>query len=405
MRKEDIHFSKIPDAPGVYFFKRRAETLYIGKATSLRERVRSYFSADIMDTRGPRIVRMLAEADGLEWREAGSVLEALILEAALIRRERPFFNAKEKDDRSYKYVVITDEEFPRILTVRGRRIAEGHELPPVASTFGPFPKGTELRDALKIVRKIFPYRDSCRPHSGKKCFNAEIGLCPGVCAGMVSAKEYKKIVRRIRLLFEGKKRFLILELERDMRRTARKERFEEAAGLRRQIAALLHIQDVALMKRRDDGVFISVPTEKAFRIEAYDVAHLFGKERVGVMVAISDGEPDKERYRKFILSQQDVIDDIGALKEILRRRFSHIEWPFPDLVVVDGGAAQKNAAEKTLTGLGIAIPVAAVVKDERHKPKGILGELRGKKGAILLANSESHRFALSFHRARREKIL
>ena len=410
MKIAQVPLNEIPKTPGVYFFKHGTDTLYIGKATSLRDRVRSYFNDDVVATRGMKIVNMVALADSLEWQETESVLEALILESHLIKKYQPEYNTREKDDRSYHYVYITEEAFPRILQVRGKTLAEHEQdpkkfsLPKKKYLFGPFPKSGELKEALRIIRKIFPYRDKCEPGAGKPCFNAQIGLCPGVCEGSMNKQEYARIINHLRLLFEGKKSQLKKELEREMKDAAQAELFEKAEKIKRQLFALEHINDIALIKKRDSGVLLmGKQGGKEFRIEAYDVAHLQGEQRVGVMVVVSDGEPQKSEYRKFTLTQGRV-DDTGGLEEILRRRLRHEEWKLPQLIVVDGSTAQKNSAQKVVKEFDLSISVVAVTKDERHKPKEIKGlkKYREERAAdILLANAEAHRFAIGFHRQKR----
>src|SRR3989344_5734777 len=236
----------LPDAPGVYFFKSGNEILYIGKATSLKDRVKSYFVRDILMSRSPLIAKMLEEAESIEFAQTDSVLEALILEVSVIKKHQPRYNSREKDDKSYNYVVVTKEDFPKILIERGRNLEYG--LPREAlAKWGPFPHSGELKEALKIIRKIFPYRDSKCKLINKPCFNAQIGLCPGPCAGWISKKDYRKIISHIKLFFEAKKPKLIKSLEKEMKRLSREQRFEEANKVKRQIFALDHIQDVALI--------------------------------------------------------------------------------------------------------------------------------------------------------------
>ncbi len=152
----------MPDTPGVYFFlDKRKKVLYIGKATDLKSRVRSYFASDLHKTRGPIITKMVEKAASIDWRETDSVLEALILEANLIKTYKPAANTDLKDDKSWNYVVVTKEDFPRILLVRGKELPFIDFKP--LHTFGPFPHGLQLKEALKIIRKIFPYRDTCIP--------------------------------------------------------------------------------------------------------------------------------------------------------------------------------------------------------------------------------------------------
>lgn len=408
---------KLPDFPGVYFFfGPKKKILYIGKATSIRDRVRSYFGKDIIESRGPLIEKMLEEATDVGFKKTDSVLEALIFESSLIKKYKPKYNVKEKSDKSFNYVVITDEEFPRILIVRGKELSGDcvihlkSKILDLKSIFGPFPQGSMLKEALKIVRKIFPFRDSCTPYSGRPCFNRQIGLCPGVCTGEISKKEYQKIIRNIKLLFEGKKSALIKKLISEMNAMAKKKEFEKANEIKKTLSALKHIQDISLIKHDFLHNSAFSPRRSAAsmqRIEAYDVAHMAGKHIVGVMTVIEDGVPNKNEYRKFNVKTVEKGNDIGALKEILDRRLGHPEWQLPKLIVVDGGKVQINVSENLLKQYGIEIPVVGVVKDEFHRPKKILGDKnlvsKHEKG-ILLANDEAHHFAIAFHKKKRKII-
>ena len=230
-----------------------------------------------------------------------------------------------------------------------------------------------------------------------------------MCVGAVSAREYGKTIRNIELFFLGKKTMLVRNLEREMKSEAKALRFERAGELKKTLFALAHIQDVALLKRDMFGSVSESSSRGSFgvsRVEAYDVAHLGGAETVGVMTVVSGGEAQKSEYRKFLIRETTNGNDFAALEELLRRRFGHPEWPFPDLVVVDGSHLQRHVAESVLRDFALDIPVVSVVKNEHHQPKGILGpkkERDAHRDAILLANSESHRFAISFHRKRRGK--
>jgi excinuclease ABC subunit C len=406
MKTEDVQKLKLPDGPGVYFFmgagkKGKREILYIGKATSLRDRVRSYFNPDIPETRGPLIEAMIEKVVTVEFKETGSVLEALVLEARLIKKHHPKHNTEGKDDKSYNFVIITDEAFPRVLVVRENDIVKKKEMPKAKYTFGPFPHGAQLKTALNIVRKIFPFRDTCEPHRGVPCFNRQIKLCPGVCTDEITEKEYAKNIRNIRLFFEGEKKDLVKILHKEMMDAAKKLEFEEAQRLKNTLFDLEHIQDIGLIKDE------SFKTPGGLRIEAYDIAHTSGMFVVGVMTVVEGGEVRTSEYRTFNIKGFIGADDTRALKEILERRLEHTEWDLPKIIVVDGGKAQKNIMEKVLADAGVRIPVVSVVKDERHKPKEILGEKSIREmyeKQIILANSESHRFALSFHRKARGRI-
>ncbi|HEU5114284.1 MAG TPA: UvrB/UvrC motif-containing protein [Candidatus Paceibacterota bacterium] len=395
----------LPDNPGVYFWKEGKTILYIGKATSLRDRVRSYFSADLISTRGPRMVDMVFRADSIEWMETDSVLEAMIAEANLIKKHWPDYNVKEKDDKSWNYVVVTREKFPRILTIRGRTLEverRTKELK-VRKSFGPFTSGSALREALKIIRKMFPFIDAKSSSKYSSNFYRQIGLAPDTASEEARAA-YLKNIDHIVLFFEGKKKTLIRELEKEMDECAKNLEFERAALIRGKIFALGHIQDIALIKE-DVRVLENAPDPRSdsasFRIEAYDVAHMSGKETAGVMTVISDGEPDKNEYRRFKLDPATGNNDVANLREIIERRLKHPEWRMPDVMVIDGGQGQLNLAEAVLREKGVVVPVVSVVKDERHKPADILGNpdlIAKHKKAMLLANAEAHRFALAYHR-------
>lgn len=410
MKVKDLKKFKLPDGPGVYYFLKDKEILYIGKATSLRDRVKSYFNKDLMLSRGPRITTMIDECNVVRFRPMESVLEALMFESAEIKRYQPFYNVREKDDKSYWQVVMTKEDFPQVLQVRSKDLEPEKYL----AIFGPFPNGAELKEALKIIRRILPYRDNkCTPNQGKlypersrrACFNRQIGLCPGVCTGEISKADYKKIITNLKLFFKGEKRAVVKNLEIEMKRLSKRQEFERAGRVRNQIFALNHIRDVSLIKNPVKEQLLA-NYHRPFRIEAYDVAHTSGKEVVGVMTVVEDGEANKQEYRKFKLKREQN-NDIAGLAEIISRRLSHPEWRYPNVVVVDGGAAHLKAAQSVLSG-SHSWPVVAVTKDERHRAKQILGDpnlIKSHEAAILLANSEAHRFAITYHRKRRGKLV
>ncbi len=404
MKRQDLEKCGLPDTPGVYFFRdTEGNILYIGKATSLRDRVRSYFNPDLMKSRGLRLVSMVTAAHTVTHQTTESVLEALLLESKLIKDNVPPYNAKEKDNRSFTCVVITKEEFPRVLAMRTREYEKRFTKKDTLAVYGPFASLTQLRDAMKIIRRMFPYRDKCEVNQGKPCFNAQIKLCPGVCYGAVTKEEYKRHISNIQKLFEGKKTELKKDLEKQMKEYAKKEAFEKAAQIRNTLFALDHIKDISLIK---DDEIVSFK-DSAFRIEGYDVAHISGTDRVGVMTVIEGKEKMTDEYRKFKLPER-TNDDYAGLREIMLRRFGHKEWRYPDLIVIDGGVGHKQTAEKILAGLGLLIPIVSVVKDERHKPKDILGaslHVDNHKKEILLVNSEAHRFAIGYHKVLRNRLV
>ena len=407
MQKDSVSKMKLPDTPGVYFFLgSKKEILYIGKATSLKNRVKSYFTTDIAEKRSKLIEQMVEEAKTVEYTVTDSVLEALILEANLIRTHKPKYNTISRDDKSYNHLIITNEEFPRVLVIRNKDLTEKYNESDILYHFGPFTSATLFRDALKIIRKLFQFYDAKVPIGSEKTkmargqidFNRQIGLYPEEG----NKKQYLQTIRHIRLFFEGKKHVIIKDLEKEMMILAKKEAFENASMVKRKIYALQHIQDIALIK--DESRIYR--DERSVRIEAFDIAHLAGKDMVGVMTIVEGGEPSKNEYRKFKIQSVKGSNDPAALKEILERRLTHPEWPYPQIIVVDGSTAQKNVAERVLRKAGISIPVVAVVKDEHHRPVRLIASkklLIQHENAILLANAESHRFAINYHKNKRNK--
>lgn len=410
-KSQDKLLNKIkgfPSTPGVYFFVgKTGKTLYVGKATSLKNRVKSYFISNIEEKRSPLIKKMVEEATNVKYQKTDSVLEALILESSLIKKLAPPYNVADKDQKSFNFVVITKEKYPRVLLIRERNLKIQNSKLEISEAYGPFPHGAELKEALKIVRKIFPFRDKCKENQPRQCFNAEIGLCPGTCIGKVSEKEYKKTIKHIKTFFEGNKKKLVKDLEKEMKIFVKSREFEKANEIKSKIFALKHIQDVALIKNKD----LSLENGNNFRIEAYDIAHTSGVNMVGVMTVLENNNPKQSDYRMFKIRGQKGADDTKALREVLERRFKHSEWRLPNLIVVDGGIAQLNAANIEIKSAGLNISLVAVTKDERHKAKEIKGIERLKdlnieklENQILLANSEAHRFAIKFHRKLRSKI-
>lgn len=423
MNSQHVKKAGLPDKPGVYFFLgrpnglgKKEKILYIGKATSLRDRVKSYFSKDLINTRGPAILDMTVKADKVEWQETDSVLEALILEANLIKKFKPKYNTKEKDNKSFNYVCITHDKLPRVLVIRGR----GLNKKEYSKVYGPFPNGSQLREAMKIIRRIFPYFDNDSLKRNNREFYKQLGLVP--------SSEYKNNIKNLKLFFEGKKKSVAVNLKKEMIAFARKKEFEKAGEIKNRIFALNHINDIALIKSdyTNDNTLqnrLSLSARSSLRrahtydfseniitsitrIEAYDVAHMGGKNMVGVMTVIENGEVNKSEYRKFIICTQSDANDTGALEEVLSRRLRHTEWGLPSLIVVDGSTAQVNIAKRVLDRYQFDIPIVGVVKDERHKPKAIIGEeniIKAYKKHILLANNEAHRFSITFHKQKRNK--
>ncbi len=424
---KNLH-KRVPEDPGVYLMRgARGEILYIGKAANLRRRVSSYFtrlssfakaSADRSDSRIQKMVNLIRTID---YRQTDTALEALILEAELIKKYQPPYNVLEKDDKSFLYVEITREKFPRVLIVRGKSLATGRR-------FGPFIYGRSIREALRILRKIFPYAIHPAPFSGEyakntsivrsdnrrvlgkrhPCFDYQIGLCPGTCVGAISASEYRKNIRNLVLIFEGKKKRVLSALEREMKAASKRLDFESAEKLRRQIFGLTHIQDVALIGN-SSPVVSGQPIVTRDRIEGYDISNISGTSAVGSMVVFEGGEPSRSEYRKFKIRTIHQPDDVGMLREVLRRRFSprHAEggWRLPDFILIDGGLGQVNAARQVLLEVGMKIPVVGIAKGRKRKKNEFVGMIPHgvAERTLIRVRDEAHRFAVSYHRELRRR--
>lgn len=399
MRSQDVKNFKLPDSPGVYLFKKGKEVLYVGRATSLKDRVKSYFANDLIKTRGPLLVDMVTKANDLEFEKTDSVLEAIILEANLIKKIQPIYNTKEKDNKSFFYVVITKDDWPRVLTLRERDLEKKGVK--VKKKFGPYTSGESIKEGLRIIRKIFPFADKDSGKKWQKEFYKQLNLAPEKDSTRLN--DYLENIKNIETFLSGKKKDLLSRLEKKMGDYAKKQEFERANEVKKQIFALNHIKDVSLIKKDN------IQREQiGFRIESYDISHTMGSNMVGVMTVVEDGLPNPQEYRKFKIKNYKASNDTGALKEVLQRRLAHLEWPMPNLFVVDGGVAQKRVMEEVLREVKLKIPVASVVKNEKHKPKGILGQTRlvnTHKNAIIISNQEAHRFAISFQRKLQRKNL
>jgi len=414
-----IKKTKLPDSPGIYLMKDGVgRVLYVGKAANLRRRVSSYFAR----AHDARIENLLSKVGKIEFKKTDTALEALILESRLIKKFRPPFNIREKDDKSFLYVEITCENFPHVLLARGSSLptppksASGGRRPGAKSYggqgkvgvsskfYGPFTSAASIREALKILRRIFPWSTHQVALSAKRqalsvrpCFDYEIGLCPGTCIGAIPKAEYRKNIAKLKLFFEGKKQRIIRELQKEMKSASRKLEFEKAGKLRRQIFALKHIQDTALIS---DSVLPTTCHLPPTRIEGYDVSNISGTSAVGSMVVFKGNEPDKNEYRKFKIRTIIGSDDTGMLKEVLRRRFQHPGWPLPNVVLVDGGRGQVNAAKSVLAELGLKIPVVGIAKGTKRKKNEFIGAVPEgvSKATLIKVRDEAHRFAIGYHK-------
>ena len=383
-------YENIPSAPGIYLMKDKEDSLlYVGKAANLKRRVSSYF----LRPHEARIEKLVRRIIRIDYIVTDSVIEALILEAEYIKRFKPSFNVKDKDDKSFLYVEVTREVFPRVLLVRGKSKARGVR-------YGPFTSASLIREALKIVRRIFPFSvhelKSIKNTPGRACFDYEIGLCPGTCTGIIDRKMYLKNIRNIKLFFVGKKERILRSLKKEMESASRKLDFEKAASIRKQVFSLRHIQDVSLITHSN---FDESENASNIRIEGYDISNTSGKEAVGSMVVFINGKPAKDQYRKFKIRTLVNSNDAGMLEEVLRRRFKN-DWLLPNIILIDGGVPQVNRAHRVLYESGLRIPIVGIAKGPKRKKNEVIGEIPEGTDVITLirVRNEAHRFSVAYHR-------
>lgn len=393
----------LPSSSGVYYFlSDKEELLYIGKATTLKARVNSYFTRPLDN----RLELMIKRAAKVKIKTTDTALEALILEANEINRLQPPFNVLAKDDKTFVTIAVTDEVFPRIVVARPTqklKIA-------FKQTFGPYPSASLARKALGCLRQTFKFECRGKPCSYRPCLYWQIGLCPGVCMNKISLKDYRATIRRVVDFLQGKKPAVIKQTRKLMSEAAKRYRFEEAARLRNELFALEHIRDIAFSSR-DAKEFLT--TNLPGRLEAYDISNQGKDFAVGSMVVLLYGQPNPSQYRRFKIKTINRQNDLAMLREVLTRRMAHPEWSSPDFILVDGGRAQLKVAQ-VVTG-NLNIPVAAIIKGpKRDEGRLVLAATATKwladhrlttqtfEPIARLARSEAHRFAIAYHRQLRK---
>ena len=389
---------KLPDSPGVYLYKNiNGEIIYIGKANNLKNRVKSYFQKRL--NLGPKTRLLVENISDIDTINVDSEIEALLLEANLIQKYQPKFNFVLKDNSSYPYIKITvNETFPKILQTR--KIEKDK-----ARYFGPYTDIKALRYILKELRLMFS------PHL--YFFTKE-----------KNPLEYNKCIKNIILFLEGKKDLLLKKLTMDMIDNIENEDFEKANEAKIQIEKIRNLtkpnaKPFEYLKNpnlMEDQINLSLlelaktlNLKSLKRIECYDIATLQGKSSTGSMIVFTDGIKDTNEYRKFKIIVEGNPNDYQLWAEILKRRFSHFEWPAPDLLVIDGGKGQLSTAEKVLKNLQIKLPIIALAKREEeiyiNRVKIRLERTSGALKLLQRVRDEAHRFAASYHKILRLKSL
>jgi len=424
---------QFPPCPGVYLMKdAQGRVLYVGKAKNLRNRTGHYFTkAAAEDTRTADLVKLIADVDFLV---ADSEVDALLLEARLVKDIQPRFNVDLKDDKSFPYLQIRmREDFPRVEFTRSPR-RRGVKL------YGPFTSAKGLRAAMQVLQRIFKFRtctldikaDDQRWRWFRPCILHSIGQCTAPCNFRVSKEEYRRQIRALRLVLEGKKGKLLKELEQAMAESSAKLEFERAAQLRDEIDALKNLSLRGDVDKDVQPEVFQVEPKKGLLglrkvlglaktpriIEGLDIAHLGGDETVASLVTFIDGLPFKPGYRRYRIRSVQGVDDFASIREVVSRRFrrggrsgrNEDETVFPDILMIDGGKGQLNAALEAFQMMGRAPPclISLAKREEEIYRPDAAEPLRLSRHAAALrllqyVRDEAHRFAQHYHHILRRK--
>ena len=402
--------------------------IYIGKAKSLKDRLSSYFNADI-NSKSASIITAMRKIDYIL---CASEREALIVERQLINKVKPYFNAMWKDDKSYPYIKLSvNEDFPRLHFTR-KKIKDG------ALYFGPYPQAFYIKKLVRWLTDLFKLRpcklDFCEQHlpeekKVKSCLYIHTQMCSAPCLGKISSKEYKEKVKYIELFLNGKLKKLEDEWQEQMLGLSSQMKYEEAAQIRDRLFALQNMgervmiseitkEEIDASVERTGGIS-ALKKELGLKnmpavIEGFDNSNIQGTNPVASMVRFTNGLPDKNNYRKFKIKTVVGADDFASMHEVVFRRYSGLirrNEKMPDLVLIDGGKGQLGAAFSALEELQLQIPIVSLAKKNEeiyfpHKDKPLVLSRHNAALRLLQAvRDESHRFALSYHRKLREKIV
>lgn len=393
-----------PRRPGVYLIDGRdGKPIYIGKANDLVKRLASHFRESAR--KDYKEERIQTEAVNIRIIETASEAEALLLESSLVKQYAPRYNKELRDDKSYPFLKLTmEEEYPRLLVVRGRP-SDG------SAYFGPFTSVKLLRQAVSFLRRQFPMR-TCDPIPKRVCLMYHIGQCRGPCEGHVDRRSYMETVKDVALFLEGRKDALVKVLARRMREASAARRYEEARMLRDQIQALSSVSVVRSAASRL-AVLDHMQAELGLsryprRVECFDISNFSGKNPVGSMVVFEDGLPMKTDYRRFKIRSVTGIDDYAMMKEVVRRRYERLlaeKNRLPDLVLIDGGRGHLSAAKEVLDELNLAdLDIVSIAKQHEHlfKPGRFQPVVLPQSSPVLQlirrVRDEAHRFAIRFYR-------
>lgn len=399
-----------PTTPGVYIIKDDTGIpIYIGKARSLKSRLACHFGARAQ--KDPKEYLIGNNASHIEIIQTSHEAEALLLEASLVKQHHPKYNIDLKDDKSYPFIKITDEDYPRLLITRGRK-SDG------ARYYGPFTNVGLLRQAAQMLKRLFPLR-TCQPMPDRVCLMFHIGQCPGPCENHVSKEEYRKTVEELVMFLEGKYTTLIKVLTRRMEEASEGNRFEEAMLYRDQIRALGSVaakkekQDVAsILRELQDKLRLSRYPE---RIEAFDISNIQGQNPVASLVVFEGAKPKKSDYRKFKIKTVEGINDYEMMREVVRRHYTRVlaeKRRLPDLIVIDGGKGHLSSAKEELEALNLGdVDCISIAKEHEYlfKPDRETPYVLPMNSPVLKMirhlRDEAHRFAITFYRKLHRKKL
>lgn len=358
-----VDLTTLPTTPGVYIYRNfHGDIIYVGKAINLKKRVSQYFQRD--DALGPKTSSLVSQIDTVETRQVESELQALILESNLIKKYRPKFNSLMKDDKSYQYICITKESLPRVFSCFQTAIPDN------CDAFGPYPGGSAIKQLLKSLRRIFPYR-SQEVHPSRPCLYCHLHLCPGPNP---DPKKYRRNIGLLKKVLRGSVTSIQKQLATDIKQYSKSEDFESAIVARNQLQSLNYIvsgwrqisslyQHVNLPDDRshiatNELVTVLNPYFPQLnlinRVECIDISQMGLKHFVGSMTVWQNGILDHSQYRQFKINTKITPDDQFMIREVLYRRLQHPEWGIPDLIVVDGGKPQVSSANQLI---GLSLPV------------------------------------------------
>ncbi len=427
-RRAAAKVREFPHTPGVYLMKDGAgRVIYVGKAKDLRNRAGSYFlKAAAEERRTAELVREIADIDYVE---AESEVDALLMEARLVKDIRPRFNIELKDDKSFPYLEITArEDFPRIEFTREPR-DRGTKL------YGPFASASGLRGAIQVLQKIFKFRTcSLDIDEGddkwrwfRPCLLASIGQCTAPCNLRISKEDYRRDIARLRMFLEGNKKRLLKEMRAEMLAASKELKFEKAARLRDEIRLLETLDDRGELDTHEQPEVFYIDPKKGLAglrrvlkleheprtIEGVDIAHLGGGETVASLVQFLDGLPFKPGYKRYKIRTVSGVDDFASIHEVVARRFKRLAdeaQAFPDILLIDGGKGQLNAGLAAFKELQITPPVVLSLakREEEVFLPGQSEPLRLTRDSYALrllqyVRDEAHRFAQHYHHILRRK--